>query len=111
MAEDTQSQPREIELSFEEEDVIALRAALGVNELEEENARLRQLLSDALTYQNLMDRRLQRLEGEQTVTEDLEAHVTPGGALAWERRRPAVPENLTDFLPGANQKLPIEEGN
>lgn len=82
----------EVELEFP---IDELRVALGVTELEAENAALRELLSELLTYVGYVDLSLQELQGEATVTERLKYNVNRGGRLQFQRERPPAPGNLT----------------
>lgn len=96
--------------------VAELREAIGVpallmrmEQLEAEVENLRELLAESLTYQNTIHRDLQELAGEPVVTEDLQAHIAPGGYLSFENHAPPVPGNVEDFIETLRRR-PAEEG-
>lgn len=101
MAKDEQKTAEEVyELNADE-----LAEAMGVNQmrqdialLRQENEYLREIAGHLLTYQNLLQRSVEALAGEGTVTEDLQFHVKPGGAIETTRRLPDVPGNVAEFM-------------
>jgi hypothetical protein len=87
-----EEEANQVEFEF---DLVDLREALGIPELEAELESYRQLLSELLTYTNYVDLSLQELQGEGVVTETLRYNVARGGRVHVQRQRPPAPMNLT----------------
>lgn len=90
-------------------DIDELREQLGINELEAENQALRELLSEWLSYVNLIDITLQELLGEPGVTERIQYNIPRGGRLEVQRHRPPIPANLAREKPQLVSKPKAEE--
>ncbi|MHA2231805.1 MAG: hypothetical protein ACXAB4_04880 [Candidatus Hodarchaeales archaeon] len=76
-----------------------LREQLGIEALEEEIAVLRDIIGQWLTYINVLDKRVQELAGEGTISETLRFNVNPGGKVQTDRVKPALPSNLLENAP------------
>lgn len=86
----------EVNLDIDIED---LRERLGVIALEQENALLRQILSEWLGYLNIIDLAVQELLGEPIVTEKMQYNIRRGGKVDILRSRPPIPTNLLQAAP------------
>ncbi len=100
-----QNDENPVELQFDIDD---LREQLGINELEAENQALRELLSEWLSYMNLIDITVQELIGEPTVTERIQYNIPKGGRLEVQRHRPPIPANLAREKPQMVSKQKTE---
>lgn len=103
MANDTNGQ---VVLPDIELDVDDLRTQLGVDlleariaSLEAENLALRQSFGEWLTYVNMVDGRVQQLEGQPIVTSKQKMTVGPDGRAELERSKPQLPGNVLAVAP------------
>lgn len=103
MAGKTDDNNYEFELDIDE-----LRKQLGIDKILEENKALREMLSEWLSYVNLLDISVQELLGEPSVTERIQYNIPKGGRLEVQRHRPPIPANLAKEQPQLIQK-PAED--
>lgn len=89
-------------------DIDDLREQLGINALEAENQALRELLSEWLSYMNLIDITVQELTGEPTVTERIKYNIPRGGRVQIQKHRPPIPANLAREKPQLVPKIATE---
>ena len=80
-------------------DINDLREQLGIDEILKEQRAIREMLSEWLSYVNLLDISVQELLGEPSVTERIQYNIPKGGRLEVQRHRPPIPANLAREKP------------
>ena len=98
------SQPpeSEVELNF---DLDELREEMGVVALEERIAQFEQILTEMLTYFNVLDERVQQLQGDPVVTARHQMNIGDDGRIEVLRQRPSLPSNLINDGPRSLPRL------
>ena len=87
-------QEAELELNIDD-----LRAELGLDAIEERMDQLEALFTEWLTYLNMVDERLQRLDAQPVVTTKTKMNIGSDGRVELERLKPELPANVMAQAP------------